>query len=88
MGKIMIALLIAIISITIALDGVRKDNIKKDLQYNTSIRGEDKNVYTKSYETTLGPYYQLRDNTGYTYIGKSSKGYGKSSKRYGKSSKR
>lgn len=70
MRKIMIALLIAMISITIALAGIKKGNIEKDFQYNTNIRGEDKNVYTKSYEATLGPYYQLWANDGYNYVGK------------------
>jgi hypothetical protein len=70
MRKIMIALLIAMISITIALAGIKKGNIEKNFQYNTNIRGEDRNVYTRSYEATLGPYYQLWANAGYTYIGK------------------
>jgi hypothetical protein len=53
MRKIMIALLIAMISITIALAGVKKGNIEKNFQYNIT-----KNI-TKNYEATLGPYYQL-----------------------------
>ena len=64
MRKIMIALLIAMISITIALAGIKKGNIEKDFQYNNNIN------ITRSYEATLGPYYQLWANAGYTYIGK------------------
>jgi len=70
MKKIMIALLISIISITIALAGIKKGNIEKDFQYNKTIRGEDRNVYTSEYKATLGPYFQLWNNAGYTYVGK------------------
>jgi hypothetical protein len=64
MRKITIALLIAMISITIALAGIKKGNIEKNFQYNNNIN------ITRSYEATLGPYYQLWANAGYTYIGK------------------
>jgi hypothetical protein len=64
MRKIMIALLIAMISITMALAGVKKIDIQKNFRY-------DRNIdITKMYESTLGPYYQLWPNAGYTYIGR------------------
>jgi hypothetical protein len=64
MGKIMIALLIVMIRINIALAGIKKGNIEKNFKYNNNIN------IIRSYEATLGPYYQLWANSGYTYIGK------------------
>ncbi|MGC8814939.1 MAG: hypothetical protein ACP5O4_01880 [bacterium] len=63
MNRVIIALLITMITITIALAGIKKGNIEKDFHYDKTIN------INKDYQATLGPYYQLWANAGYTYIG-------------------
>ncbi len=61
---ILMVLLITMVGISIAIAGIKKGNIQKDFQYTQNVN------ITKNYEATLGPYYQLWANAGYSYIGK------------------
>ena len=67
---ILIALLVTMIGISIALAGIKKGNIEKDFHYNQNVN------ITRDYSATLGPYFQLWENAGYTYIGRVKKSDG------------
>ena len=63
MNRLIIILLISMISLSIALAGIKKGVEKPDFKYNQTI------TINKDVNFTLGPYYQLWNNAGYMYMG-------------------